>query len=182
MKPVRKKEVPLSRARRLINSGNLLLVTSGYAGARNVLTLAWSSPLSNDPPLVGISIAAGHHTTGLIRQSGEFALNVPDSCLMDAVLYCGKHSGRDVDKFQNTGLTPRRANRLEHVPVIAECPGVLECRLVQQVEVGDHIMFVGEVVYALAEEGIFDEVWDTARVALLYHLGGDHFITPGPPV
>lgn len=170
-------EVPLNKANRLINSGQVILVSSCYKDKSNIITLAWNMPLSHKPPLLGISIAKAHLSAELIRKEEEFIVNVPQFDLLDKVIFCGTHSGRDVDKFKEARLTPQKANRLVKTPLIAECIGYLECYLRDIKEVGDHILFIGEVIYASAEQGLFSEIWNVDKVKLIYHLGGRFFTT-----
>ena len=174
-----KKEVPLAKANRLINSGQVILVTSSYKDKANIITLAWNIPLSHKPPLLGISVAKTHLSNELITKSEEFIVNIPPVELLKQVIYCGTHSGRDVDKFRETGLTPKKANRLIKTPLIEECIGNLECYLRDVKEVGDHNLFIGEVIYAEAEEDLFDEIWKIDKVKLIYHLGGKFFVRSG---
>lgn len=168
-------EVPKDRYLRLINSGNVVLVTSSYKGKTNVITVTWQVPLSHKPPLVGISLANQHLSTELIRKSEEFVINVPDFTLLDKAVHCGRVSGRDADKFTQAGLTPLKADRLLKAPLILECIGYLECYVRDARACGDHTLFVGEVVYAKAEEELFKDVWNTEKVKLIYHLGGTFF-------
>lgn len=170
-----KTSIPLNNASRLINSGEVILVTSAYKDKRNIITLAWVTPLSRAPALVGISIAKAHFSAELIQKSGEFIINVPSLEMLDKVMFCGKHSGRDVDKFSEAKLTAQKAERLVKTPLIDECIGHLECYLRDIKETGDHLLFIGEVIYASAEQGIFSEVWDVDKVKLIYHLGGKIF-------
>lgn len=170
-----KPEVPLSKANRLINSGQVILVSSAYKDKSNIITLAWNMPLSGKPPLLGISIAKTHLSSELIEKAEEFIVNVPSLELLDKLVYCGTHSGRDVDKFNQTGLTAEKANRLKLTPLVAECIGHLECYLRDIKEVGDHNLFLGEVIHASAEEDLFLDVWQVDKVKLIYHLGGKFF-------
>jgi flavin reductase (DIM6/NTAB) family NADH-FMN oxidoreductase RutF len=175
-----KKEIPLSKANRLINAGGVILVTSAYKGRTNIVTLAWHAPMSHTPPFLGICVAKGHLTSEFIKKRKAFVINVPDAGLLDEVMVCGSHSGREVDKFSKTGLTPIKSRHLAGVPLIEECIGHIECRLKRTVEVGDHYVFVGEPVAASAKEGSFNEVWDVRKVKLLFHLGGGIFTTSTP--
>ena len=172
-----KKEVSLERANRIINSGQVILVSSAYEDKSGIVTLAWSMPLSHKPPLMAISIARKRFTYGLIKSSGEFVVNVPSADLLDAVMYCGTHSGRDVDKFKEAGLTAEKAVQLKSAPLVRECVGHLECRLDYEREAGDHILLIGSIVRASAEEKLFDEKWNVDKVRLLYHLGDRFFTT-----
>ncbi|MCX7661060.1 MAG: flavin reductase family protein, partial [Candidatus Omnitrophica bacterium] len=169
--------VPLSKVNRLINSGNLILVTSHYQGKSNIITLAWHMPISLKPPIIGIAVAKSHFSAELILKSKEFIVNIPDWSLLDKVIYCGKHSGKDIDKFKETGFTPQRAKKLSTVPKISECIGSIECCLREYKEIGDHFLFLGEALYAEAEEEFFkNDIWDTKRCALIYHLGANFFM------
>lgn len=170
-----KKEIPIQKSNRLINSGQVVLVSSCYKDKANIITLAWNTPLSHNPALLGISIAKTHLSNELIKASKEFVVNVPDLKLLDKVIYCGTHHGHKIDKFKDSGLTAEKANRLTKAPLIKECIGHLECALRDVKEVGDHTLFIGEVVFASAEENIFSEVWDIDKVKLIYHLGGKDF-------
>ncbi len=171
-----KVEVPLSQATRLINSGPVVLVTAKYKDKVNVMAAAWTTPISHEPPLVGVSIAPQRFTHDLVRRSGEFVLNVPGRNLLEQVELCGSVSGRDVDKFKEAHLTPMEAKEVS-APLIEECLGHLECAVVEAFELGDHTLFVGQVVAAWAEEGTFDEVWllEDEEAKPLHHLGGDYF-------
>ncbi len=175
--PAQKIEVPVSRANRLVNSGNVILVTSCYKDKKSIITIAWHSPISIKPPALGIAIGKERFSAELIKNSNEFIVNIPSWNLLEPMLYCGTHSGRDVDKFKETGLTPQKAEKLINTPKIKECIGAIECSVIDYIEVGDHIMFFGEVLYAEAEEDFFkDGVWDTNRAELIYHLGGNCFM------
>ncbi len=168
-----KKEVPMDKAHRLINTGSVVLVSSASGSRRNIMSLAWQAPLSGKPRLVGIAVAAKHFTHQLITESREYVINIPGSELLEQVKYCGKISGRDADKFTGANLTSQPARQVG-VPLIGECPGHLECRVVDQVKTGDHSLFVGEVVAASAEEKFFSDHWDIA-VRLIHHLGGENY-------
>jgi flavin reductase (DIM6/NTAB) family NADH-FMN oxidoreductase RutF len=172
-----KKEVPKEKANRIINSGQVILVTCAHKDKTNIITLAWNSPLSHKPALLGISVAKTHLSAELIKASEEFIVNVPDLDLLQSVVYCGSHSGREVDKFQESGLTAQKANRLIKAPLIKECIGHLECYLADVKEAGDHFLFIGEVIYACAEDKLFADTWQVDKVKLIFHLGGKFFTT-----
>lgn len=178
-----KKEVFLSKVNRLINSGNVILVTSSYKDKSNIITLAWQTPVSLKPPIIGISVAESHFSSELILKSEEFIINIPDWSLLDKVIYCGRHSGRDVDKFKETNLTKEKANRLIRTPKISECIGSIECILRDYKKIGDHYLFFGEPIYAEADSHLFKEdIWDTSKAELIYHLGGNFFMKPSKSI
>ena len=172
-----KKVIPLSKAHRIINHGPVVLVTSQAEGKNaNIIAVAWITPVSQFPPLVAISIADEHYSHELISLSGEFVVNVPSSGMAQKVMDCGKVSGRDVNKFKEFALTPVPAKKV-FPPLINECIGHLECRVKQQVKVGDHTLFIGNIVMAWAEENLFGELWnvDVKGGEALHHLGGNNF-------
>lgn len=170
-------EVSLERANRIINSGQVVLVSSAYEKQANIITLAWNMPLSHKPPLMCISITKKRFSYELIKKSGEFVVNIPSSDLFDEMYYCGTHSGRDVDKFKEAGLTGVKANKLAHAPLIKECIGHLECRLNYEKDVGDHVLIIGDIVHASAEKELFDIKWKVDKTKLIYHLGDKFFTT-----
>jgi len=170
-------EVTKDKANRIINSGQVILVSCAYKDKTNIITLAWNMPLSHKPPLLGISVAKTHFSAELIKKSKEFIVNVPSFELLNSVVYCGTHSGRDTDKFKESRLEPEKANRLIKTPLIKECIGHLECYLRDVKEVGDHFLFIGEVIYTCAREDLFKETWQPEKVKLIFHLGGKFFTT-----
>jgi len=171
-----KVKVPLSRALRLINPGPVVLITSHYKDKTNVMSAAWVTPLSFNPPLVGIAIHPARFSHDLIKRSEQFVINIPGPSLMKAVEICGSFSGKDVDKFEKAGITATDATEVE-APLIEECLGHLECVVVDAYSVGDHTLFVGQVVAASVEEEAFDETWllEEEEGKPLHHLGGRYY-------
>lgn len=121
-----------------------VLVTANSNGRDNIITLAMVHMFSFSPPLIGIGVAPKRHSYRMVRESGEFAVNVPGKELLEQVLFCGTKSGRDTDKFRETGLTPVKGEKIS-APLIAECPLNMECKVVREIETGDHVWFIGEV-------------------------------------
>jgi len=110
----------------------------------------------------------------------EFVVNIPTMDIIKETLFCGKRTGREYDKFAETGLTPLPAKMIRP-PIIKECVAHLECKLYQQIAIGDHTLFVGEVLTAYVNEGVFlDHKFDLEKVKLLYHAGGNEFATLDP--
>lgn len=165
--------IDLAKAYRLLEPGPVVLVTAQYRGERNVMTAAWVMPVSSSPPLVALAVFPAHYSHDLIVKGGDFVLNIPARPLAEKVHRTAMVSGRDADKFLTIGLTPFEATRVNS-PRIAECMAHLECGVVEKYEVGDHTLFIGEIVAAAAEESAFDgEVWTGAdeSVTPLQHLG-----------
>lgn len=161
----------------LLHPYNTSLVTCCDAdGNPNIITIAWLIPVSVNPALVGMSIGRSRFSYGLIRETGEFVINVAPYDIASQVLFCGRRSGRDVDKFAETGLTPKEAQSVRP-PIIDECIAHLECRVVQDIEAGDHHIVVGEVLAAYANRGILEEngLYRLSQVQLLFHLGRNCF-------
>ncbi len=151
-------------------------------GKPNVITISWSTPLSAVPQLVGVSISPKRHSHNLIENSKEFVVNVPTMEILEKVAGCGAVSGRAVDKFEKFGLTPRKAKTIK-TPAIEECIAHLECKLVDKVKTGDHTLFVGEVLAAYVNEGIFnDGLYDLEKVREIYQIGGDNYCNLDPTV
>ena len=154
----------------------VLLTCIDEDGKANIITLAWAMPASIHPPLVVVSIAPARYSHGLIEKTKEFVLNVPTMEKLKETFFCGRKSGRDVDKFKETGLTPLPARKVK-APIIKECVAHLECKLYKQVQAGDHTLFIGEVVAAYADENVFTKTYDLEKTELIYHMGGDKFTT-----
>jgi flavin reductase (DIM6/NTAB) family NADH-FMN oxidoreductase RutF len=128
----------------------------------NIITLAMCHVFSFKPPLLGIGVAPKRFSYGLLKNSDDFAVNIPSRNLLKAVEICGSKSGRRVEKFQASGLTREKADKIS-APLIAECPVNIECVKVNELEAGDHTWFVGEIVAARAEPD-----YDSKRDMLLY--------------
>jgi flavin reductase (DIM6/NTAB) family NADH-FMN oxidoreductase RutF len=183
-----KRPVPRHLIHRVLGPGPVVLVTASVKGHVDVTTVAWTMPLSGDPPLVVIAVEPVRPLHELITRSDEFTINVPHAGLLREVQHCGSVSGADHDKFAETGLHAVSARQVES-PWIEECVAHLECGVVGASEQGDHTLFVAEVLAAWAEETAFAEHWlpDQESGRLLHHLGGrlytsgEHAIDAGAP-
>ncbi len=149
-----------------------VMVTCGPHDKPNIITLAWVGTVCSDPPMVGISIRPSRYSNGLVKQYGEFAVNLPTAELARVVDYCGVVSGRKVDKFAVTGLTPAPGKEIRTV-VIAECPVNIECKVVHMLSLGTHDLFLGKVVAIQMDEGILNEQGevDLAKASPLVYGG-----------
>jgi len=170
-----KVEVPKSKATRLINPGGVILVSSCYKDKVNIITLAWHMPISKDPALLGIAIAKSHLSYELIKKSEEFIINIPSFDILKETILCGSVSGQKTDKFKESGLTAEKADKLIKTPRIKECIGHLECYLRDLKDIGDHGLFIGEIISASAKDSLFDETWQVDKTKLIFHLGGKFF-------
>lgn len=130
------------------------LLTCGDIEERsNIIAVSFCMPVSKEPPLIACAIGKNSFSAELIKKYHEFIVNVPSSDLKPKIYFCGFRSGYQVDKFKETGLTPKTARRVK-APIITECVAHMECRVKQEVETGDKILFIGEVVEAYADEDV----------------------------
>jgi flavin reductase (DIM6/NTAB) family NADH-FMN oxidoreductase RutF len=113
----------------------------------NIITLGMVHIFSFNPPLVGIGVSPRRHSFNLLKQSKEYVINVPPKNLLPQVSFCGENSGRNNDKFEKTGLTKQPSLKVK-VPSILECPLNIECKVIKEVDTGDHVWFIGEVIAA----------------------------------
>jgi flavin reductase (DIM6/NTAB) family NADH-FMN oxidoreductase RutF len=175
-------QVNMASAYRLLHPMHTVLVSCiGKAGKPNITTLAWAMPTSGNPPLLAISLAPRRHSHTLIEESGDFVVNIPTLEILQAVYACGSLSGRSFDKFKKTNLTPMPAKKVK-APAIRECVANVECTLVDKFTTGDHTIFVGKIVEAYADQGVFSDVYDLKKARLLYHLGGNNFAVLDPKI
>ena len=130
------------------------LITCGVIGERpDIVAVSFCMPVSKQPPLLACAIGVQAHSCGLIETRKEFVVNVPSVELERQVYYCGSHSGSQMDKFRETGLTPKPARNVK-APVIDECAAHMECLVRQVIPAGDKKLFIGEVVEAYADESL----------------------------
>jgi flavin reductase (DIM6/NTAB) family NADH-FMN oxidoreductase RutF len=173
----RKVEVNSEMVYRLLHPRHTVLVTcTDKTGRANIITLAWSMPTSADPPMVAISITPKRLSHRMIQETEEFIVNVPTMQIVRETLFCGRISGTECDKFKEAPLTPLPAKKVRS-PIIKECVAHLECKLANTIPTGDHTLFIGEVLTAYANEGIFSKTFNISKIKPIYHMGGDDFTT-----
>jgi flavin reductase (DIM6/NTAB) family NADH-FMN oxidoreductase RutF len=122
-------------------------------GKPNGATVAWGGICCSRPPCVAVSLRQATYTHGSLKARKAFTVNVPSESQVREADYFGIASGRDLDKFSATGLTPTRSDVVD-APYIEQFPLVLECRLLQVVELGLHTQFVGEILDVKADESV----------------------------
>ncbi len=168
--------IPIKDSHRLLNAGNVILVSAQKGDKRTITSVAWQMPVSGSPKLVSIALGHKRYCLELIKHSNCFCINIPDVKLIDAVNYCGTYSGRDVDKCKEAKLTPIKCSTIECF-YINECVGFLECEVHKLVEAGDHTIVIGEVKAASAVDGLLtpDGVFETEKFQIINHLGGNYF-------
>ena len=170
--------IPIKDSHRLINAGSLILVSVSSGNRSTITPIAWHMPVSGTPKLVAIALAAKHFSLELIETTRCFCINLPDHTLLDRVLYCGSHSGRNVNKFVETELTAARCNTIDCLRV-EDCSAHIECMVSDIIPAGDHKMVIGEVTaaYCLKEIWRDDGTLDPEKLSLIQHLGGTAFGT-----
>jgi flavin reductase (DIM6/NTAB) family NADH-FMN oxidoreductase RutF len=159
-------------ARRLLGGGPVALVTTAWRGNFNVMPAVFVTPLSFDPPLIGLAVHPSRHTHDMIKHSQAFALNIPGRELLHHCQYLGSVSGRDLSKLELTKLPVFSARKVD-APLLEGCVGYIECGVEDAIATGDHTLFVGKVVAVQVEKEAFDETWLLADDDLkpLHYLG-----------
>ena len=147
-------------------------------GRPNIITLAWVGTVCTNPPMVSISVRPERYSYPILKETGEFVINLTTEELAAATDYCGVRSGRDVDKFKETGLTREKADIVK-APMIKEAPVSIECRVKEIRELGSHHMFLAEVVAVHADERYMDENnrFDLNRARPLVYSHGEYLGT-----
>ena len=135
-----------------------VLVSCGGDGGwePNMITIAWAGTVCTNPPMLSISVRPERHSYEIIKQTGEFAVNLPTVKQTKATDWCGVVSGREHNKFEKTGLTPAPSLELK-CPIVLECPVNIECKVRQTMELGSHVLFLAEVVAVQVSENLIDE-------------------------
>ncbi len=154
-----------------------VLVTVGdAAGKSNIITLAWVGVVCSQPPMIGISIRPSRYSTELIKANGEFVVNVPDQRSLWAVDRVGMVSGRDIDKWHASTLTPIPAEKV-HPPLVSQCPVCMECVVRQTIPLGSHELYIGEVVALHVEDSALDENGriDAKRLAPIAYVAAEYW-------
>ncbi|MFX0168557.1 MAG: flavin reductase family protein [Candidatus Hodarchaeota archaeon] len=172
-----KSAVPLDNSLYLLHPLNATLIsTKTPDGQNNVAAVAWITPTSVKPPLVTMSLRKSRFTYKAIEKTGEFVVNIPTFDMAEKVLKAGRISGKNIDKFAELPLTPRKA-KIVHAPLIEECIAHLECKVWKTFEAGDHDLIVGEIVAATVMDGYFTKVWDITKYRPVQHTGKEFFTT-----
>lgn len=131
------------------------LVSCGTVEQPNVLTIAWTGIINSDPPMTYVSIRPSRHSYNIIKESGEFVINLATKPLLRACDYCGVRSGANEDKLKATGLTVVAADKIS-APVLAKSPLALECKVKEIVHLGSHDMFLANIVAVDVDEQYVD--------------------------
>ena len=154
-----KRKAGIGAGRQVWRPGNMLyplpavmVSAADKAGNANILTVAWTGTVCSDPAMLYISVRPERYTYHMIRETGEFVVNLTTERLAYATDWCGVRSGRDVDKWKEMALTKGAADQLAYAPVILESPVNIECRVTEVKELGSHHMFLAEVAAVQVDE------------------------------
>lgn len=146
------------------------------SGNDNIITVAWTGTICTNPAMAYISVRPERHSYNMIRDTGEFVINLTTKELTYATDYCGVRSGRDVDKFKEMKLTKEEASRV-NVPMIKESPVNIECKVVKIEELGSHHMFMAEVLAVHADRKYMDErgKFDLSKAEPIIYSHGEYY-------
>lgn len=170
-KPAAPKPLPLAKVYQLIEPGPVVMLTTAHKGRANVMTMSWHMMVEFEPPLIACVVSGANHSFAALEATRECVIAVPARTLAPKVVKVGNTSGRDVDKFEAFGLTPRPASQVG-APLIAECFANLECRVADARLVRSRNLFILEVLAA----------WrDPARKnpKTIHHHGYGKFVVDG---
>ena len=125
-------------------------------GKFNIITIAWAGTVCTNPPMVSISVRPERYSYPILKETGEFVVNLTTRKLAFATDFCGVKSGRDIDKFKELHLTPLTGQQVR-APLIAESPVNIECKVRRIMPLGSHDMFLADVAAVHADEKYMDE-------------------------
>ena len=153
-----------------------VMVSCGNMESSNILTIAWTGIINTQPPRTYISIRPERYSYPMIKESGEFVINLTPSSLVRTADYCGIYTGAKVDKFQKKKLTKQQGSVVS-CPLIAECPLSLECRVKEIIPLGSHDMFIADIVAVDVDEKLIDQngKLHLEKAGLAAYAHGDYF-------
>ncbi|OGS21621.1 MAG: hypothetical protein A2252_12605 [Elusimicrobia bacterium RIFOXYA2_FULL_39_19] len=175
-----KKALKISEYYHLINHGPCVVVSSGSVPKNeiNVSSIAWLTPLNDDPALVIICVASTHYTSKLISKYKEFAINIFGGKHLKTIKICGSVSGTKENKFKKAGITALKGKKTS-VPVIKEALATIECALYNKKEYDGINLFIGKVLHAEVEKDLYKSHLNTAKARTPHHLGNGLFVIDG---
>ena len=159
-----------------------VMVSCGSMEKSNIITVAWTGILNTNPATVYISVRPTRHSYNLIKESGEFVINLTNQKLAYATDWCGVKTGAKLDKFKEMKLTKQKANFIS-CPMIKESPVSVECKVREIKDLGSHHMFVADVLAINADEKYIDEkgAFDISKCDLIAYSNG-HYYTLGKKI
>ena len=153
-----------------------VMVSCGNMENSNILTIAWTGIICTDPAMTYISVRKERHSYDIIKNNGEFVINLASSNLAQAVDFCGVKSGKTVNKFKECNLTKEPATEVK-CPMIKECPINIECKVKEIKELGTHDMFMAEILAVNVDDKYLDETgrFDMEACNLLAYSHGQYY-------
>ena len=153
-----------------------VMVSCGTMENSNIITVAWTGIINTDPAMVYISVRPTRHSYNLIKETGEFVINLTTKDLAYATDWCGVKSGAKVDKFKEMHLN-KENGKFVRCPMIKESPVSVECKVKEIKELGSHHMFVAEVLAINADEKYIDEkgAFDISKCDLIAYSNGNYY-------
>ncbi len=139
----------------------------------NLITISWLGTICSDPPMCYISVRPGRYSSEIIKRNGEFVINLTTKSIAEATDWCGVKSGRDHDKFKESGLTALPATVVK-CPIVAEAPISIECKVIEIKELGSHDMFIANVVNIIADDRFIDPETGAMSLALSEIIAYSH--------
>lgn len=154
----------------------VVMVSCGNMERSNIITVAWTGIMNTDPAMVYISVRPTRYSYNIIKESGEFVINLTTENLVYATDWCGVKTGAQVDKFKEMNLTKEPAKFVK-CPMIKESPVSVECKVKEIKELGTHHMFVAEVLGINADEKYIDEkgAFDISKCDLIAYSNGNYY-------
>ncbi len=155
----------------------VMVSCANQAGEKDIVTVAWTGTVCTNPPMLYISLRPERFSYHIIRESGEFVVNLTTRDLQRVCDWCGVRSGRDYDKFAECALTAAPASKLGLAPVIDQSPVNIECHVVEVKELGSHHMFLAAVEAVQVDEGLLDDRGrlDLGAAGLTAYSHGEYF-------
>ncbi len=152
------------------------MVSCGDMENSNIITIGWTGILNTIPPKTYISVRPTRHSYNIIKEKGEFVINLTPSDLTREADYCGIYTGKKVNKFEKCKLTKEPATQVS-CPMIAECPISIECRVTDIIPLGSHDMFMADIVAVNVDETLFDkeDKMHFERANLVAYAHGEYF-------
>lgn len=153
-----------------------VMVSCGNMEKSNIITVAWTGVINSDPAMVYISVRPSRYSYNIIKETGEFAINLTTEDLAFATDWCGVRSGEKYDKFKEMKLTKEKGKYVK-CPLIKESPVSIECKVKEIKELGSHHMFIAEVLSINADEKYIDEkgAFDITKCNLISYANGKYF-------
>ena len=157
----------------------VVMVSCGDMEKSNIITLAWVGTVNSEPPMVSISVRYGRYSYSIIKERGEFTVNLVSRDLVEKTDICGVISGKNQDKYSYCGLTKGAGIKVK-APYIQECPVSLECKVIKEVDFGTHAVFFGEILNIIADEKYINERGGLSLPdGLLVAYSGNKYVATG---